>query len=89
MQEFLFVLGHSWRTQLALFLAVFSPISMLVLGEIMIRRVVFTRPLATVTAVIQDALHDRYDKAALTCFVLFVGAVFTAYRRDRKRLLHL
>lgn len=88
-QEFLFVLAHSKRTQLALVLAVIFPLGVLLLGEYMVGRIAFSGPLAPMTEVVRETLSHRYDKAALVCLLGFLGLAVKSYLRARKRLLQL
>lgn len=88
-QELLFVLAYSKGTQLALVLAVLSPLAAWLLGEYMVSRIAFSGALAPLTEVVRDTLSQRYDKAALLCLFGFLGLAVKSYLRARKRLLQL
>jgi len=85
--EILFVLSYSWRTQVALALAVISFFGALLLGHFMVSGLEFHGPLAPLTAVIQDKLLHRYDKLAWFGMLSFLGLAVKLYQKDRKRLL--
>ncbi len=73
LQEFFVVLAHSKRTQLALVLGIVFALVLWQAGEYFVGRISFVGPLAPLTEVVREKLMHRYDKAALLCFLGFLG----------------
>ncbi len=86
-EEFLVILTHSKRTQLAIVLGVTSFISILAAGECFVGRVNIHGALAPMTDVIREALLGRYEKAAWASLGGFMLLAIKGYRKDRKKFL--
>lgn len=86
-EEFLVILAHSKRTQLAILLGVTSFISILAAGEYFVGRVNIHGALAPLTDVVREALLGRYEKAAWASLGAFMLLAIRGYRKDRKKLL--
>lgn len=86
-EEFLVILAHSKRTQLAILLGVTSFISILAAGEYLVGRVNIHGALAPLTDVVREALLGRYEKAAWACLGASMLLAIKGYRKDRKKLL--
>lgn len=89
LQEFLIVLAYSKRTQLALVFGIVFGLILWLAGEYFVSLISFVGPLAPLKDVIREKLMHRYDKAALMCFLGFLGLAAKLYLRDRKRFLQL
>lgn len=87
LEEFLVILIHSKRTQLAIFLGMASFISILAAGEYFVGRVNIHGALAPLTDVVREALLGRYEKAAWGSLGAFMLLAIKGYRKDRKKLL--
>lgn len=87
LDEFLFILSQSKKTQLFLALAVFAPLGILLLGAHMAEGLQFSGPLAPYTDFFREKILHRYDKGALAVFILMAGAAIKSYRKARRRLL--
>lgn len=89
LDEFLFVLAYSKRTQWAIWLGAISFAVILVAGEHFVGGLNFHGPLSPLTDVVRETLLDRYDKAAWSSLGAFLLLATKCYRRDRKRVLAL
>lgn len=89
LQEFLIVLAYSKRTQMTLVFGIVFALILWLAGEYFVSLISFVGPLAPLTDVIREKLMYRYDKAALMCFLGFLGLAAKLYLRDRKRFLQL
>lgn len=89
LEEFLFVVAHSTRTQLALLCAVVFPIGIWIVGEHLTGNLEFSGPLAQLTEIVREKLMHRYDKAALTSLFVFLALAVKSYLKARKRLFQL
>lgn len=86
-EEFLLVLAHSRRTQVALVLGPTFFIAILVLGAYLVHDVQFQGMLAPLTDPIREALLGRYEEAAWGALGTFMVLAVKSYLKDRKRLL--
>lgn len=86
-EEFLVILAHSKRTQLAILLGVTSFISILATGEYFVGRVNIHGALAPLSDVVREALLGRYEKTAWASLGAFMLLAIKSYRKDRKKLL--
>jgi hypothetical protein len=86
-EEFLVIVTHSKRTQLAIFLGLTSFISILAAGEYFVGRVNIQGALSPLTDVVREALLGRYEKAAWASLGAFMLLAIKGYRKDRKKLL--
>jgi hypothetical protein len=83
--EFLMILAFSKRTQwfLMLGLVVFAIINLV--GDHIINGLVLSGPMSSILDPIKEALHGRYDKAALGCLMSSFLLAAKSFRTDRKR----
>lgn len=85
--EFLVVMAYSKRTQFAIWMGMISFIVILTLGEHFAGNMNLQGFLAPLTAVIREALLDRYDKAAWSSLGGCLLLAIKCYKKDKKRLL--
>lgn len=84
--ELLFTLSQSRKTQVCLILTLVAPVSILLLGIHMTADFQLSGPLAPFTDLFREKLLHRYDKGALIVFALFIVATFKYYRQAQRRL---
>ena len=84
--EFLVVLCHSKRTQLAVFLGVFGFVAIHVWGDYHLSTFELSSHMSSTGKVIKDKFLTRYDKVALGCLISFLLLAIKLYRKDKKRL---
>lgn len=85
-EEFIVVLEHSKKTQLALILGAVFFFGILLVGNYLTSQLVLEGFLAPLTETIRDSLMNRYDKAAWAALAAFGIQAFKCYRKDKKRL---
>lgn len=87
--EFLIFMAYSKRTQFAIWMGMISFVVILALGEHLVSNLNLQGLLAPLTAVMREALLDRYDKAAWSSLGGFLLLAIKFYRKDRKILLSM
>jgi putative Ca2+/H+ antiporter (TMEM165/GDT1 family) len=87
LEEFLWVLANSKKTQLLIWLGVISFVAILVLDLYVASRLNFNTISAPLTNVIRQMIIGRYEIAAWFSLASFLILAAKSYRKDRKRLL--
>jgi hypothetical protein len=87
--EFLVVVEHSRRTQIALVLAVLFFVGLQLAGLVFVGQFELHGILAPMTDIVRDRLMHRYDKAAWFALGGFLLTAVKCYRKDRRRLFEL
>ncbi len=84
--EFLVVLSHSKRTQLAVCLGVFGFAAIHLWGNYQLSNFELSGHMSSIGEVVKENLLRRYDKVALGCLISFFLLAIKLYRKDKKRL---
>ncbi len=79
------VILFSRKLQWILVIAITGPLIIFIYRDYMLNDFHLVGPLAPMTDVLKEKLKEKYDKAALFCFVSFVALAIKQYRRDKKR----
>ncbi len=87
LEELLYVVAYSKRTQLAIWLGLISFVVILAVGEYFIGRMTLQGPLAPLTEAVRGMLFERYDKAAWISLGSFLLLAIKCFRKDKKKLL--
>lgn len=85
--EFIYVVGKSMATQVFLLLAIVLPLGFLIAGPYIAEGLTFHGPLAQLTETFRGLIVDRYDKGAMTAFLLMMGGAITSYRKAHRRVM--
>ena len=85
LNEFLYVLALSKKTQWALILGVVSFIGINLLGQYMLGNFELHGPAKGLQDVIIEKMAKKYDKAALVALISFWILAFKFYQKDKKR----
>ncbi|WP_170287304.1 hypothetical protein [Halioglobus maricola] len=84
--EFVIVLSHSGRAQVAILLGLFFFVGVLTLGHWVTHDFELQILGPEGSASIAEAFRGRYEKVALASLIGFLSVAIQAYRKDRKRL---
>lgn len=87
LEEVLLVLAYSTRTQVAILMGVVSSIGMLIYGYNTVESFELTGMLAPLTGVLKPYFSHRYEAAALSSLLSFLGLALKLYRKDYKRIM--
>lgn len=85
LNEFLYILALSKRTQWAIILGCISFIGIHLLGGYMLANLELHGPAKGLQDVIVQKISKKYDKAALITLLLFWALAFKCYLKDKKR----
>lgn len=84
--EFLVVLAHSTRTQLALLIGLVFFLGIMASGYYFSSHFELHGLLAPLTDVVREQIAHRYDKVAWAALLSFLVLAFRFYQKDRRRL---
>ena len=87
--EFLVVLAHSTKTQIAAIFGLAFFVGMMLAGDYFTSQLEMHGIFAPLTDVIREKIAHRYDKVAWASLLSFSLLAFKCYRRDRKRIMGL
>jgi hypothetical protein len=87
-EEFLFVLIYSTRTQVAILFGIAFFFGTLFLGYHLASNIIFQGVLAPLADAIRPIIEHRYEKVAWGSLLSFLLLSFQCYRKDRKRLFN-
>lgn len=87
LEDALFVLAYSTRTQLALLMGVISSIGILIYGYSVVDSFELTGLLAPLTGVLKPYFSHRYEAAALSSLLSFMGLALKLFIKDYKRMM--
>lgn len=85
LNEFLYILALSKKTQWAIILSFVFFIGIHLLGEHMLENFELHRPAQGVQEAIAHKMAKKYDKAALIALISFWVLAYKCYQKDRKR----
>ncbi len=83
----LFVLLHSTRTQMALFVGLLSAFIVMIYGWFQVDAFELTGPLSPLTQILKPYFLHRYEALAFMVFLAFLKLAFRLFLDDRKRWL--
>lgn len=89
LEELLWVIDHSRRTQFCVWLGIVACIGLLIAGHVMTERIELQGAFAPLTETIRGRLLGRYDAAAFGALFSCWGAAVRCFLKDRRRLLKL
>lgn len=89
LEEFLIVLAHSKRTQLAIYMAVVSFFAILFVGKYMTDRLQLGGVFAPLAEAVRETLLGRYEKTAWVSLGSFLLLAVRLYLKDRKKFFEL
>jgi hypothetical protein len=87
LEELLFVLAYSVRTQLAIIFGVAFFVGILLLGHHFAETLHFEGYLAPLADLIRSYIEMRYEYAAWAALFTFFGVAIKVYLKDRKHFL--
>jgi hypothetical protein len=89
LEEFLWVLDHSWRMQFCYWFGIAMFVVTMVLGYVVIDRITIEGTFGPVLEVLRDHLRNRYEATAFVIWLTCWGAGLKHYVKERRRLLAL
>ena len=84
-EEFLFILSKSRKTQLALFFSFFSFVLILFIGHYQLSNLELSGPLKGLKNTIINVLSGRYEKLAFISLFSFLVIAYRNYQKDKKK----